>query len=61
MNTKLKQAIVNYIIENEKEFQLPNKTITTFSAYIYDKNGEYLIGGDDVIEFIRTAIPLLTK
>ena len=61
MNTKLKQAIVNYIIENEKEFQLPNKTIATFSAYIYDKNGEYLIGGDDVIEFIRTAISLLTK
>ena len=36
MNKKLKQAIVNFIIENEKEFQLTNRTAEEFRPYIYD-------------------------
>ena len=60
MNKKLKQAIVNFIIENEKEFQLTNRTAEEFRPYIYDNKGEYLIGGEEVLNFIRDAEKLLT-
>lgn len=61
MNKKLKQAIVNYIIDNEKDFQLTNNTTDHFRHYIYTPQGDYLIGGEEVIEFIRDAIKLLIK
>jgi len=60
MNKKLKQAIVNFIIENEKEFQLTNRTAKEFRPYIYDNKGEYLIGGEEVLNFIRDAEKFLT-
>ena len=60
MNKKLKQAIVNFIIENEKEFQLTNRTAEEFRPYIYDNKGKYLIGGEEVLNFIRDAEKLLT-
>ncbi len=61
MKKELKQAIVNYIFDNEKDFQLVNNTTDKFRAYIYDSKGEYLIGGDDVKDFINQAIELLTN
>ncbi len=61
MKKELKQAIVNYIFDNEKNFQLVNNTTDKFRAYIYDSKGEYLIGGDDVKDFINQAIELLTN
>lgn len=61
MKKELKQAIVNYIFDNEKQFQLHNSTVQKFRVYIYDTEGEYLIGGEDVAEFIQDAINLLTK
>lgn len=59
MNTELKKAIVNFIFDNEKEFQLPNATTNKFRPYIYDDKGEYLIGGQEVSKFIDEAIKLL--
>jgi len=59
MRKELKQAILNYIIENEKEFQIINSTVEHFRAYIYDKSGHYLIGGEDVHKFICDAVKLL--
>lgn len=59
MKTELKKAIVNFIFDNEKEFQLHNATTNKFRPYIYDDKGEYLIGGQDVSEFIDKAIKLL--
>lgn len=59
MKTELKKAIVNFILDNEKEFQLHNTTTQKFRAYIYDSEGSYLIGGKEVGEFIRDAIKLL--
>jgi hypothetical protein len=61
MRKELKQAIVNYIFDNEKNFQLYTATKTHFKEYIYDSKGEYLIGGNDVSTFIDNAIILLTK
>mgnify|MGYP001561242874 CR=1 FL=1 len=61
MKKELKQAIFNHILENGKEFQIINNTIDKFRAYIYDGDGEYLIGGKEVSEFIRDAIKLIEK
>lgn len=61
MKKELKQAIVNFILDNEKEFQLHNATTRNFREYIYTSKGEYLIGGDDVADFIKKAIDLLTR
>lgn len=61
MNNELKKAIVNFIFDNSKEFQLNNRTAEEFRPYIYSKEGKYLIGGEEVYEFIRDAIKLLTK
>ncbi len=59
MKNELKKTIINFICDNEKESQLINATIEKFSGYIYDRSGEYLIGGKDVSEFIKDAIELL--
>ena len=59
MNRELKKAIINYIFENEKEFQLPNAMATKFRNYIYDEKGNFLIGGEEVKVFIGNAIKLI--
>lgn len=59
MNKELKQAIVNYIFENENEFSLNHSVTSHFKAYIYDSEGYYLIGGKEVGSFIHKAIELL--
>tara|TARA_R110000868_G_scaffold400868_1_gene675590 strand:+ start:2711 stop:2896 length:186 start_codon:yes stop_codon:yes gene_type:complete len=61
MKKELKQAIVNFILDNEKMFQIINGTTDNFRAYIYDSKGDYLIGGKDVHIFIKDAIKLLTN
>lgn len=61
MHKELKKAIVVYILNNDKEFQLHNAVSTEFKQYIYTPNGEYCFGGSDVKEFIDKAINLLTK
>jgi hypothetical protein len=59
MRKELKKAIIDYIFENEKEFQLTNSVKTKFRAYIYDADGNYLFGGKEVSEFIREAIKII--
>lgn len=59
MKTELKKVIIDFIFENEKEFQITNTTIEKFRPYIYDSDGHYLIGGGDVSIFIQEAIKLL--
>jgi hypothetical protein len=58
MKTQLKKAIIDFIFDNEKDVQLHNATIEKFKLYIFDGEGEYLIGGDDVLNFINQAINL---
>ena len=60
MRKELKAAIVAYILDNLTNFQLTNDVTDKFRAYIYDSKGEYLIGGEDVRNFIKDAIKLLT-
>jgi hypothetical protein len=61
MRTELKKAIIDFIFENEKEFQITNRTIQHFREYIYNAEGNFLIGGEDVSEFIDKAIKLILR
>jgi hypothetical protein len=61
MKKELKQAIINFIFENDKEFQLLNRTKEVFREYIYNSKGSYLIGGEDVALFIKQSINLIVK
>lgn len=61
MNLELKKAIVNFIFDNINEFQITNATVKEFKLYIYNDQGNYLIGGEQVSEFISEAIKLLKK
>ena len=61
MNTELKKAIVNYIFDNSNEFQIINATVKEFKLYIYNNEGNFLIGGKEVSEFISEAIKLIKK
>lgn len=61
MNKELKKAIIEFVFENEKDFQILNKTSNKFKPYIYDSSGAYLIGGEQVYNFIKDAVKLLTR
>lgn len=59
MRKELKEAIINFILANPNEFQLHNATTSNFREYIFTSKGDYLIGGEDVSDFITKAIALL--
>ena len=61
MQYSLMKAIFNFLIDNKNEFNLHNATKSHFKPYIYDDKGEYLIGGEQVSEFISDAIKLINK
>lgn len=52
MNKELKKVIVNWLLDNENEWQRVNKCHEEFRSYIYDDEGNYLIGGEIVSNFI---------
>jgi hypothetical protein len=61
MNLELKKAIFTFMCENQNEFQLVNFTISEFSMYIYTPEGNFLIGGQTVYEFISTIYETIFK
>ena len=48
-----------WLLEHENEFQRVNTCIDEFINYIYSDNGNYLIGGEIVSNFIKNADKLL--
>lgn len=56
---ELKQQIIKYIFDNKDDFQLTNATVNNFREYIYNAQGEYLIGGELIAQFISKAIDLI--
>lgn len=56
---ELKQAVIKWLFENDKAFNRLQCCMDAFKAYIYDGNGNYLIGGREVAEFIGSADKLL--
>ena len=61
MDKELKKAIVNWLLDNENEWQRVNACCSEFRSYIYNVNGDYLIGGEKVYKFIVDANNLLCK
>lgn len=55
-----KKLVVDWICENADEFQIINACVENFKHYIYDDNGNYLIGGEVRYNFIVDACCLLT-
>lgn len=58
MNKELRDAIIKVVQENKDEFQIVNYTKGIFKNYIYDQDGNYLIGGQEVAQFISDFIAL---
>jgi len=61
MRIELKKAIIDFIFENHNVFNLVNHTTAHFKEYVYNSKGEYLIGGEEVYQFINIAIDLITS
>ena len=59
MVKELKKEIINWIIDNGNECQRLSYCIDTFRLYIYDTNGNYLIGGENVANFIKKSDNLI--
>lgn len=59
MPKELKAAIIKWLLENENQWQRVNACTEAFGEYIYNKNGNYLISGESVAEFIRAADKLI--
>lgn len=55
MHIELKKAIVNYMFDNVKTFGLTNATTQEFKQYIYTPEGHYIIGGQEVSDFIEAV------
>lgn len=61
MQYSLMKRIFNYIIDNRDDFGLINAAVSEFRAYIYDDQGEHLIGGEQVHTFIVDSVTLMNK
>lgn len=59
MYMELKQAILNWLIENKNTWQRVTECNNAFRQYIYDESGNYIIGGRTVSDFISNADRLL--
>lgn len=59
MKTELKKEIANWLFENENKWQRVNGCTKEFTEYIYKRNGSYLIGGEEVSDFIRDLDKLI--
>lgn len=59
MPKELKTAIIKWLVENKNQWQRVNACTEAFKEYIYNKSGNYLIGGEVVVEFIGAADKLI--
>lgn len=59
MYKELKAAIIQWLLDNENKWQRVNECREAFREYIYNKDGNYLIGGETVSEFITQADKLI--
>lgn len=55
----LKKAIIDWLFENPNEDQQISNCVNAFRRYIFDENGNYIIGGETVLAFIKNAKYLL--
>ena len=56
---ELKKEIIFWLLEHENTWQRVNTCVDELRNYIYKDNGDYLIGGASVLDFIKKADKLL--
>ena len=56
---ELKKAIINWLFDNKNAWQRTNACRDYFRPYIYDSNGNYLISGEEVSDFISNVDKLI--
>ena len=61
MYKELKKAIILWLLDHENEWQRVNACHEAFRPYIYNADGNYLIGGEIVSKFISNADKLLYR
>ena len=59
MYKELKAEILKWLLEHENEWQRVNACREAFKQYIFNADGNYLIGGQTVSEFITEVDKLL--
>lgn len=59
MHKELKREIFNWLLDNENEWQRVNACHEKFREYIYNSEGNFLIGGREVSDFIKVVDKLL--
>lgn len=59
MHKELKKEIIKWLLENENEWQRLIACTKEFRNYIYNDEGNYLIGGEEVSNFIEEADDLI--
>ena len=59
MYKELKHEIINWLLKHENEWLRVNACHEAFRPYIYNADGNYLIGGKNVSEFISAADKLI--
>ena len=59
MHKELKKEIIKWLLENENKWQRLNACTKEFRNYIYNDEGNYLIGGEEVSNFIEEADDLI--
>ena len=61
MDLQLKKVILLWLLDNENKWQRVNACVNQFRSYIYSNEGDYLIGGEEVYDFIKKADLMLYK
>ena len=61
IDKELKIMIFNWLVDNENEWSRVNEKKKKIRDYIYNREGNYLIGGKKVSDFIYKADKLLYK
>ena len=56
---ELKKAIIDWLFENKNAWQRTNACREYFRPYIYNADGNFLIGGEEVSDFITEADKLI--
>lgn len=59
MYLELKKAIIDWLIENKNQWQRVTSCAEYFRPYIFNSDGNYLIGGENVYTFIEEADRLI--
>lgn len=56
---ELKKTIINWLFANKDVWQRTNACIEYFRPYIYNVDGNFLIDGEEIIDFIIEADKLI--